>query len=275
MHIDFLSVSFPKIEIHTLEDAARFGAELYGERWADMLESNPRDFYRTPATPPFNACIHSPLGSINWKRNKPGVLVMIPGKACQALDDVFLMHVCQEYKITRIDIAHDLYNFDPGITPAYIVAKHNAKSFSEAHSATGDTYYLGSPKSDAMTRVYMYAPPNPRAGIPRVEHQYRRKAAEQVARQVAKGLIYDVYETRTKALNLAECASATTDYTKQRIISPTRTDDDSKKAAWILKSVRPTLCRLLKEGIITARDLFDGDTWDALMSNPPRMNAWQ
>jgi hypothetical protein len=275
MHIDFLSLSFPKVEIRTAEEAANFGAELFGDRWADALESDPREFHKTAPTPPFNAAIHSPLGNISWKRSKAGVLVSMAGKACQRLDDLILMHFCAEYKVTRIDIAHDLAHEYGLLTPEEIVANANSKSRSEAHSATGDTYYLGSPKSDVMTRVYMYAPPNPRAGMPRVEHQYRRKAAEQVARQVSKGLIYDVYETRTKSLNLDARASATTDYTRQIIISPARTDDDSKKAAWIIKSVRPTLCRLLKEGIITAQDLFDGETWDALMSKPPRMSAWQ
>lgn len=264
MHIDYISLSFPKVEIRSMEDGAIFGAELFGERWQDALESNPREFYATKATAPFNAALHSPLGVIQWKRHKQGAMLSCSGKAMARLDWHWIQWACSEMKVTRIDIAHDIHNPDAAITPASIVRGSISKSRSEMHSETGDTYYLGSFKSDAMTRVYMYNKPNPRAGVPRVEHQFRRKYAQQVARLVAQGRMYDVYETRNKALSLSTDASATDAHTTTRFVQPVRSDDDSKKAAWILKSVRPTLCRLLREGVIKASELFDEETANSI-----------
>lgn len=260
MHIDYIAVSFPKVTINSLDEAADFASELYGERWTRYLNEAPREFRQRPALAPFNACLSSPLGDIHYKRGKNGVSVQIAGKACQRFDWDWLTWICAQYKITRLDIAHDIYDASAQLTPALIVANHTARTVSEAHSVTGDTYYLGSPKSDTMTRVYMYAPPNPRAGVPRVEHQFRRAHAQAAAAAIAKGQMYDLYETRNRALNLSPRASASIGYETVKISGPARTDDDSKKVAWVMRSVRPVLNRLIQEGAITVQELFDRDT---------------
>lgn len=259
MHVDFLALSFPQVEIRSLDESAHFGSSLFGHRWQDALENLPREFYRVPALAPFNAAIHTPLGTISWKSHGKGAHVQLTGKQCQAMDEAWMLHALANWKCTRIDIAHDIHIGERAISPATITAQHTAKSQQVAQSATGYTVYLGSPKSDTMTRVYEYFLPHPRAGSVRVEHQFRRKMAQEVARLVVLGKMEDVYATRVRALNLIGADEAIEGVERVRIAGAVVSNDDGKRVSWLIKSVRPALNRALRDGLLSLDDIIDAE----------------
>lgn len=55
------------------------------------------------------------------------------------------------------------------------------------HSESGETFYVGSPKSDRMARVYRYFSPHPRSSDLRVEHVFRRAQAKALAESILAG----------------------------------------------------------------------------------------
>jgi len=71
--------------------------------------------------------------------------------------------------------------------PTRAVRGHNVKTVTEAVSQSGETVYLGSPKSEYMARIYRYNKPHPRADLLRSEIVYRRDYAKQLARMLFNG----------------------------------------------------------------------------------------
>lgn len=86
--------------------------------------------------------------------------------------------------ISRVDLAVDIVT---ATTPAEFAAERDVerfKSIGDIRSETGETYYVGSMKSERFARVYRYAAPHPRADTLRVEHVFRRQAARVLAREI-------------------------------------------------------------------------------------------
>lgn len=115
-------------------------------------------------------------------------LIEISGRGCEGWgkDSKCVRGVLEEIedRITRIDIAVDLLcDVDPvAFANRRDNKRHTGKSI--ARSATGDTIYIGSRKSDRYCRVYRYKPPHPRADYLRVEHVFRQEQARVAAAEV-------------------------------------------------------------------------------------------
>ncbi len=109
------------------------------------------------------------------------VLVELSGTGCktlrthQALDRVLGLVAP---RASRIDLAVDIetktapYDF----AAKRDIAKH--RTITDWRSDTGDTFYVGSMKSDRYCRVYRFHPPHPRSNMLRVEHVFRRASAK-------------------------------------------------------------------------------------------------
>lgn len=116
------------------------------------------------------------------------VLFELSGRSCELLRNADLdlgLIAENSARLTRLDIAFDILTED---RPAVFVAtlpSGRVKTRASLTSATGDTEYLGSQKSDRFARVYRYNPPHPRSHLLRVEVVLRREQARVFAAAVA------------------------------------------------------------------------------------------
>jgi len=164
--------------------AALFGAAI------DPLEpigtwsiSEARGFYKWRA-------VH--VGSrltLSWGEVNPHVFVELPGQACTWAREVAVFERLVKMtadRASRIDAAIDIVT---ATTPEQFVAAGHAARFSDSlgniKSKTGDTYYVGSRKSDRCARVYRYAPPHPRSHLLRIEAEYKGASARILAGTIA------------------------------------------------------------------------------------------
>lgn len=147
---------------------------------------------------PFNVLHGRAPYAASWGREDGGVrffsapqishvLVEITGTGCKtlrahnALESI--LTVVQD-RVSRLDLAVDIIT---DVKPATFAAKRDVERFKaigDIRSETGETYYVGSLKSERFARVYRYAEPHPRAATLRVEHVFRREAAKVVAREI-------------------------------------------------------------------------------------------
>lgn len=116
---------------------------------------------------------------------KNGVGIEFQGRFCAKYPDL-VKQLASYFRavVTRIDIALDV---DSSLTPYEAVRGHSAQTVSYSDSKSGQTIYLGSPKSELMARVYKYNEPHPRAGLLRSEIVYRRQHAKAVCDLILAG----------------------------------------------------------------------------------------
>lgn len=145
-------------------------------------------------------------------------------------------------RVTRLDVAIDIKcQIDPiafagaGYSPRFT-------TYGQQCSETGRTYYIGSPESDIMCRVYRYAAPHPRADFLRVEIVTRRDRAK----IAAAGWIDDPIGT---AQALAKVFDFKHDAimplgSARRLTVPRITHNRSSTLHWMAKQVKPALLTL-------------------------------
>jgi len=118
------------------------------------------------------------------------VLVEITGTGCKTLREHGQLEEILSLvsgRVSRVDLAVDIETATPVAEFASLRAVERFKAISDIRSETGDTYYVGSWKSDRFARVYRFAPPHPRSDKLRVEHVYRRDAAKAFAKVLLAG----------------------------------------------------------------------------------------
>ena len=185
--------------------------------------------------------------------------VEISGKGCEKLialgllDDVLLG--CKS-RVTRIDLAVDMQT---EITPTEFVAGatgKRTKSNGYQISASGETCYVGSQKSERYARVYRYNKPHPRAHLLRAEHVFRREIAREVAHAIASGGLLpavrkcgDLWGWSNDCWDIAAGESA-----DLRVAVAQR--DSGKTVFWLVSSVAPAFKKLLRNGTIVDGEEF-------------------
>lgn len=182
------------------------------------------------------------------------ILYELSGRGCEPLrESIFAQSVlgCVHDSVTRLDVAVDI------ITPTGPSDFANARehdrfrSISFIRSATGETVYVGSPKSDRFCRVYRYNPPHPRSEILRVEFVSRRGLARAAALQLSQeanwaeyigklgntyGFIHRCWEPGSK--------------TSERLSAPIVEKKDADTVHWLYAQVVPAVRRLMKTGAL-------------------------
>lgn len=191
--IDYLSFTVPFATIaahnaHLLGVVAETAvSDFLGDKINAILDGQPFEVLRGRA--PYAA---------SWGREDGGVrifaapqithvLVECTGTGCETIRkhrqmENILAVVLQ--RVSRLDLAVDIVCDTP---PHEFAAKRDVERFKaigDIRSETGETYYVGSLKSDRFARVYRYREPHPRADTLRVEHVFRRDAAKVVAREL-------------------------------------------------------------------------------------------
>lgn len=98
--------------------------------------------------------------------------------AMGAIDKVITYMMKYKNKCSRFDVAVDFRVNDRPESFVDAGYSDRIKTFSLTKSSTGETVYLGSPKSDMMCRVYRYDGNHPRKDLLRVELVARRDKAQ-------------------------------------------------------------------------------------------------
>lgn len=130
-----------------------------------------------------------------WVNHKGLFLVEHTGAGCDHLQDRgILMDIIHAFsdRVTRIDIATDLYTATRPIT--FTDQRTNEKISASGHyiSDTGETVYLGSKNSERFCRVYRYDGNHPRKDWLRLEYVYRRNDAKLIAHKLYTVSVADV-----------------------------------------------------------------------------------
>jgi len=198
--------------------------------------------------------------SLWWGGVANHILCEISGVGCQKLRDYSAMlstvaHV--QERCSRIDIAVDLP--DAGKPVEFIAAKQDNrfKVTQTNDESTGWTQYVGSRKSDRFARVYLYAPPHPRAGILRVEHVLR----SDYAKACAKGVIVTNLQTQVTLLGNTfgwkHERWQPTEMTDGKLKVKRHDKDDAATLRWLIKAVAPCLIKSHENGLIDVVDFIE------------------
>jgi len=151
--------------------------------------------------------------------------------------------------VTRFDIAIDI---ETETSPIKFCEAGYSKRFATYGinaSDSGETYYIGSSKSDVMCRVYRYAPPHPRAKYLRIEIVLRRdraKAAVQAwledgpIKTAAAAAAIFAFEHPEMALD--DAVSLPVPRERQKVSSTMR---------WLQSQVKPAILKLANSGEVS------------------------
>jgi len=181
------------------------------------------------------------------------VSIELQGQFCAVYENMALnMAVYFQKVVTRLDVACDI---NTGMLPSRAVRGHKSKTVSESISQSGETVYLGSPKSEYMARIYRYNKPHPRSDLLRSEIVYRRDYAKKLARMLSNGeTLENVVLGYWNQQGLNELLSLVTfesNGTPVKISVPRDVSDKTmdKRRRWLLTQVAPALAKMHAEGV--------------------------
>lgn len=187
-----------------------------------------------------------------------GILYEISGRACEGLrtDEAarsFLSPIIE--RVTRLDYAVDIRG-ETRPTSFCNERKHQGfRSLSYIRSETGETVYVGSPKSDRFCRVYRYNSPHPRSHLLRIEFVFRRGLAKDAARAICSvGSKQQFIAALGNTYGWAHKDWTPEVETDERLKTAIVTRADEDTVAWLYKQVAPALRRLIRtDGIDLAK----------------------
>lgn len=183
-----------------------------------------------------------------------GVLYEVAGRACEGLRThasacKFLSPIVE--RITRLDYAVDV---QCDTRPAHFSDKRSHKGFrsiSYIQSDTGETVYVGSPKSDRFCRVYRYNKPHPRHNLLRVEFVFRRGLARNAAQSLCRAQsAQDFTSMLGNTYGWTHPVWRPGVVTDERLRVPIVTRHSDDTVAWLYKQCAPALAKKLKEEAI-------------------------
>lgn len=188
------------------------------------------------------------------------ILCECTGRACEGLRGYqssasFIAPIVDN--LTRLDFAVDIRT---EIRPSAFANERDVKSFrsvSYISSGTGETVYIGSPKSDRFARVYRYNKPHPRSADLRVEFVFRRGLAKAAGRALLDAGNFEKFSAslgRTWGWTHEIWHTPYKDAEKLKTPMMTRADADT--IAWLYKSVRPAIRRVLASGALDLDDFL-------------------
>lgn len=165
---------------------------------------------------------------VSWGEVNKHLFVELPGQACSwARTAAVFDRVIQQThpRASRVDATIDIETTTmPDAFVSAGFAKRFAKNTEDKKSDTGETYYVGARASGRCARVYRYYPPHPRAHLLRLEAEYKKKPARELAGLLAaRGVIeavraaHAVFDWRSADLNVDFLQSAL--YEDDQVIS--------------------------------------------------------
>lgn len=266
IHIDWLSwterVKVEPRDPHELYTIARQKMRELGTEHEQLLFGQMGYDPALSRTPYSLALAREDNGIKLYGRSHTGtILYELAGRACEGIraeGHARLIVAGLVERLTRMDIAVDVRS---DTRPADFAndRSHNAfRSVSFIRSDTGETAYVGSPKSDRFCRVYRYNEPHPRSALLRVEFVFRRKLASSAALALVGAADFATF-----VANLGNTWGwSHRDWqpgieTDERIRVPIMTKDNADTLRWLYAQVAPAMRRLLAEGALEMTDFLN------------------
>src|SRR3990172_7420693 len=182
------------------------------------------------------------------------MLVEITGRGCvplATLDSAKLALELIANNLTRIDVACDMRCDERPADFANNRAKGKSLSLGFNKSATGETVYLGSMKSERFCRVYRYEDPHPRAPMLRFEAVYRRDYAKALAWTILDADTWaEVAETVGERYGWQSENWDTANAQALEMRLPRGHRGQDKTVIWLLNTCAPSLAKCIEAGSI-------------------------
>ena len=185
------------------------------------------------------------------------VLVEITGTGCKTLrshDALESILSLVAARVSRIDMAVDI---ECNTKPTEFAEQRNVerfKSISNTQSETGDTYYVGSWKSDRFARVYRFAPPHPRSKTLRVEHVYKAAAAKAYARTILSSGSAAAAAGSGLVWGWSHPEWNTGDITPMETVSGQTRKTNKNTVNWLYDTVASSVVKQVKKGDLDLED---------------------
>lgn len=262
-HIDWLSFTIETDEsVPSLRHLAELARRLLREKGSVLYEYVFRASAWNNGTgrPPFRYAVER--GDRGARIFGGGQLQMLlfelTGRGCEGLRDgelaASILGVLGD-SITRFDYAVDVRT---GVLPHEFVDRrmHRVfRSISDIRSDTGQTVYVGSPKSDRFARVYRYAPPHPRARLLRIEHVFRRGMARAAVREFINAGGGQKFEAQLgNTWGWAHPVWQPSTRSDEKIRAPIVSREHEDTVLWLYKQVAPALRKVHDAGAIDLED---------------------
>lgn len=190
-----------------------------------------------------------------------GILYEVSGRACEgfrSLDSAraFLSPIIE--RVTRLDYACDIRADTKPSDFSNKRSHQGFRSISYIKSSTGETVYVGSPKSDRFCRAYRYNHPHPRAHLLRIEFVFRRGLARDAARALCGASSEETFAAALgNTYGFIHPVWQPGEQTDERLRVPVVMRGQDETVSWLYKQVAPALRRLLKEDAINLADWLE------------------
>lgn len=190
-----------------------------------------------------------------------GVLYELSGRACEGLRSAaaaasFLAPIVD--RITRMDYAIDIRADTRPSVFANARSHGGFRSISFIQSSTGETVYIGSPKSDRFCRVYRYNPPHPRSALIRIEFVFRRRLAKDAARALLVASSEPFFVAQLgNTYGFTHPIWSPGERTDERVKASILTRADEDTVSWLYKQVAPAVRRLLAQEALDLADWLE------------------
>jgi len=189
------------------------------------------------------------------------ILCEISGKGCDGLrDEAVARAMLGEIhgRCTRLDYAVDIRT---RVLPVDFASRRDAgrfRSFSLIDTGSGQTVYLGSPRSDRFARVYRYHHPHPRHQLLRAEFVFRRDLAKVACEALADKESAAAFTDQCgNVFGLRHSAWKPSVLTNEKLPTAERSKSDSQTLNWLYVQVAPALRRLMREDAINMTDWLE------------------
>lgn len=265
MHIDWLSWTLetkrePRTHAELYDIAKQHLMEV--DRDAIHIVFDGQGFEPSKARAPYRVAVaRNDGGARLYGDSHTGtVLFELSGRGCEVLrgEDMarwFVANISE--RITRIDFAVDVRCDTLPSDFANDRDTHHFRSVGFVKSASGETVYSGSPKSDRYARIYRYNPPHPRHKLLRVEFVFRRSLAKAAARSYVEAQSTETYITQLgNTWGLAHRVWKPGVRTDERLRAPIVERRDQDTLSWLYAQVVPAMRRLVKSGALDMTDFL-------------------
>lgn len=255
MIVDYLTVTLngqPRDEVEVVN---------FLDEWGLMPLFNFEQFVSLPAWKPFKNAYGNSVCRVQWRDSDAWSSFSITGKGCQVVRGALSRFIGENReRVTRIDIAQDA-TFETSFSPVKHAQKVKSRTRSIIESDTGETLYIGSRKSASFVRVYRYNEPHERAGITRIEAEFKSDYARSVASVVADDgvnapslVAWIVRKTATEGYRIWHGLHDS----ETKPMRANRKPGQDGYTKWLRQAALPAVRRALREGLITMGDVLGG-----------------
>jgi DNA relaxase NicK len=193
--------------------------------------------------------------------HQSNILFELTGRGCGALDnweDATGFISGFRDSLTRLDFASDVRS---STSPSSFVngrTHQGFRSLSYIKSATGETCYVGSPKSDRFARVYRYNHPHPRSELLRCEHVFRRKLARSAFQALQEAGSFEAFAASVGAtFGWGHSDWKPGHKSKIKLTVPKVERVDENTVHWLYTQVAPAMSRLYRQGALDVDEFLN------------------